>query len=132
MIDIEPLLFDEICTYIAVQYPNMRVENEIVAVPVELPCVCIEGSNNSIDTSTIDSGSNENYVNVDFEVRVYVNNVFGKRAKARGIMSYIDSWFISKGFIRQYTSFPSFDDGTKYQTICRYQGKTDGSTIYRR
>ena len=132
MIDIEIDIFDAICTCLATDYPSMRVENEIVAVPVSLPCACIEEISNSVDTSTIDSGSNENYANVDYEVRVYTNNSFGKRREGRDIMSTIDSWFINKGFIRTFTSFVSFDDGTKYQTISRYQGKTDGSTIYRR
>lgn len=132
MIDIEPNLFDEISEYIAAEYPDMRVENEIIMVPEVLPMVGIEEIHNSNDRSTIDSGSNENYVNVDYEVRVYVNPTVGKRRKSRGIMSYIDSWFIGKGFERINTSFISFDDGTKYQTICQYSARTDGETIYRR
>lgn len=132
MIDIEPMLYDELCGYISLQYPDIRVENEIVMVPAELPCICVEEISNSIDQPTIDSGSNENYVNVDYEVRVYTNNTFGKRRKSREIMAYIDQWFNDKGFIRMSTSFISFDDGTKYQTICRYSAKTDGETIYRR
>lgn len=132
MIDIEPNLFDEICEYIGNEYPELRVENEIIMVPEILPMVGIEEISNTNDRNTIDSGSNENYVNVDYEVRVYVNPTAGKRRKARGIMKYIDTWFINKGFERLNTSFISFDDGTKYQTICQYTGKTDGETIYRR
>ena len=132
MIDIEPTLFDELYTYITTEYTDMRVENEIIMVPVVLPMVAIEEISNATDRQTIDSSSNENYTNVDYEVRVYVDSVVGKRRKARGIMSYIDSWFIAKGFERLNTSFISFDDGTKCQTICQYTGKTDGQTIYRR
>lgn len=132
MIDIEAAVFDELCGHILQRYPNMRVENEITMTPAELPCVCVEEISNSADQSTIDSGSNENYVNVDYEVRVYVNNIFGKRRKGRDIMAHIDTWFQSRGFVRMSTSFISFDDGTKYQTICRYTARTDGNTIYRR
>ena len=132
MIDIEPNLFDEISEYIAAEYPDMRVENEIIMVPEVLPMVGIEEIHNSNDRSTIDSGSNENYVNVDYEVRVYVSLTAGKRRKAKDIMSYIDSWFIGHGFDRINTSFISFDDGVKFQMICQYTARTDGNTIYRR
>lgn len=132
MIDIEPTLFDEVCEYIATQYPDMRVENEIIMVPEVLPMVAIEEISNTIDRLTVDSGTNENYVNVDYEVRVYVSKSAGKRRKARNIMSYIDSWFIGKGFDRMNTSFIAFDDGVNFQTICQYSARTDGTTIYRR
>lgn len=132
MIDIEPILFDEVCEYIAAEYPDMRVENEIIMVPEVLPMVAIEEISNTTDRSTVDSGTNENYVNVGYEVRVYVSKSAGKRRKARDIMSYIDSWFIGKGFDRMNTSFIAFDDGVNFQTICQYNARTNGTTIYRR
>lgn len=132
MKDIEPLVFDEFCTYIFNEYPDMDVRNEIMMTPETFPMVCVEEISNTTDQTTIDSSSNENYVNVGYEVRVYVHPIHGKRRKAREIMSYADAWFISKGFIRTNTSFIFFNDGTKMQVICQYSAKTDGTTIYRR
>lgn len=132
MIDIEPDVFSELGEYIAGYYPNLKGENEILMNPTVLPCWCMEEISNTSDMMTADSHSNENYANVDYEVRVYVHPIFGKRREARKIMGHIDTWFINKGFDRINTSFIAFDDGTKFQVICQYAAKTDGKTIYRR
>lgn len=132
MKDIEPLVFDEFSTYILAEYPNMDIRDEILMTPETFPMVCVEEISNATDQTTIDSSSNENYANVGYEVRVYVNPISGKRRQARKIMAYADAWFINKGFIRINSSFIFFNDGTKMQFICQYTAKTDGETIYRR
>lgn len=132
MKDIEPDVFDEFCAYMHTQYPTMDIRNEILMTPETFPMVCLEEITNTIDRSTIDSSHNENYENVDYETRVYVHPVFGKRREAKEIMSYADSWFTNKGFERINSSFTFFNDGTKAQCINQYQAKTDGNTIYRR
>lgn len=133
MIDIEPQVFDEVCQEIWRTYPEMEVVNEIVMDVSTFPCVCIEEISNTVYRNGIDSGSVENYADVDYEVRVYVNNTFGKKRNARQIMSVVDNWFTAKGFIRRNNSFVQFDDGTKYQVISRYSGIVDhNETIYGR
>lgn len=133
MIDIEPQVFDEVCQEIWRTYPEMEVVNEIVMDVPTFPCVCIEEISNTVYRNGIDSGSVENYADVDYEVRVYVNNTFGKKRNARQIMSVVDNWFTAKGFIRRNQSFVQFDDGTKYQVISRYSGIVDhNETIYGR
>ncbi len=133
MIDIEPQVFDEVCQEIWRTYPEMEVVNEIVMDVPTFPCVCVEEISNTVYRNGIDSGSVENYADVDYEVRVYVNNTFGKKRNARQIMSVVDNWFTAKGFIRRNNSFVQFDDGTKYQVISRYSGIVDhNETIYGR
>lgn len=132
MIDIEPEVFNEAYEAITQVFPTMYVVNEIVLNPPTLPCVCIEEISNSVNQQTIDSGSNENWVNLDYEARVYVNNTSLKKKNARDIMTTVDEYFLAKGFIRTNSSFIGFDDGTKYEMICRYSCTANNDYIARR
>lgn len=132
MIDIEPEVFDECYRAVIAQYPTMYVVNEIVLNPPQLPCVCVEEISNAVNQRTIDSGSNENWVDLDYEARVYVNNTSAKKRNAREIMKVVDSYFLAKGFVRINSSFIGFDDGTKYEMICRYTCTANENYIARR
>lgn len=131
MIDIELEIYNEIYEYVTEEY-DIVVYDEIILAPEVFPCVCVEEINNTIKRSTIDSGSNENYVDVDYEVRVYSNKASGKKDEARRIFSKVDEWFINHGFVRIMQNPVTFDD-TKYRIIGRYTATVDkNQTIYRR
>lgn len=131
MIDIELDIYNEFYEHMT-EDSEITVYDEIILAPEEFPCVCIEEINNYVHQRSIDSGSNENYVNVDYEVRVYSNKATGKKDEARRIFAKADEWFTGKGFVRIMQNPASFED-TKYQIIGRYSATIDHNhTIYRR
>lgn len=132
MIDIEPEVFDGISEVLTALNPNMNINDELVLDPEEFPCVCISEINNSVYRNSIDSGSNENHVSVDYEFNVYSNKQFGRKTEAKLILSVIDQWMIRKGFVRIMSRPVDMDDGTKTRLIARYTAVTDGEYIYRR
>lgn len=133
MIDIEQDVYSSLYEYLMGVYPGLVVYDETILSPEELPCVCVEEIGNSVFQQSIDSGSNENHVVVDYEVRVYGNKVEGKKSEVKEIFSHVDGWFLNNGFIRMSTRPVTFDDSTKYQFIGRYTAVVDkNKTIYRR
>lgn len=133
MIDIENEVLTIIYNAVYPQYPTAKFESVLNLSPSAFPCVCVEEIGNTTNTASADSGSNERHANVTYEVNVLTNDVSGKKASAKRILSIIDSALVSRGFSRT-TYVPSgLDNGTKYRTLARYQASvSENQTIYRR
>ena len=133
MIDIFTDVFDALHTVLVAQYPNININDELILEPEHFPCVCIEEISNAVNPQTIDSGSNERHVNLDYEITVYSNAVCQRRRECREILQVIDNYLVGqKGFLRIMARPVDLDDGTKSRLIARYTCTTDGNYIYRR
>ena len=134
MIDIENEVFDRVATRVREQFPDIFMVGEYVSSPPSFPAASIVEMDNSIRETTVDSGSNENYANVMYEVNVYSNKTVGKKSECKTIIALIDKEMVDMGFVRStLTPVPNEYDSTIYRMVGRYRAavSTDHK-IYRR
>lgn len=134
MIDIENAVFSTVATKVRDQYPNISMAGEYVKSPSSFPAVSLVEMDNSVRTDTIDSGSNENHVNVMYEVNVYSNKTTGKKSECKAIIALIDKEMLALGFARAtLTPVPNMNDSTIYRMVGRYRATVSSDNqIYRR
>ena len=133
MIDIENEILTLIYNAVYTEYPTTKFESVLNLSPSTFPCVCAEEIDNTTRQSSRDSGSNERHANVTYEVNVLTNDVSGKKASAKRILSLIDDKMVSRGFSRVTYITSGLDNGTKYRVLARYQATVSkNQTIYGR
>ncbi len=134
MIDIESQVFGRVATRVREQFPNIFMVGEYVKSPSSFPAASLVEMDNSVRESTVDSGSNENHVNVMYEVNVYSNKTKGKKSECKKIMALIDEEMLAMGFVRvTLTPVPNEYDSTIYRMVARYRATVSSDhTIYRR
>lgn len=134
MIDIENQVFDRVAKRVREQFPNIFMTGEYVNSPASFPAASVVEMDNSIRDATIDSGSNENHVNVMYEVNVYSNKTTGKKSECKAIMALLDNEMTAMGFVRStLTPVPNEYDSTIYRMVARYRAAVSSNhTIYRR
>lgn len=133
MVDIENEVITLIYNAVHPTYSTCKFESVLNLSPSAFPCVCAEELDNVTRKATVDSGSNERHVNVTYEVNVITNDVSGKKATAKHILSLIDDTMLAHGFERITCQPISLDNGTKYRLLARYQASvSQNHTIYRR
>lgn len=134
MIDIENSVFHRVAPKVREKFPNIFLVGEYVKSPSSFPAASIMEMDNAIRTDTIDSGSNENHVNVMYEVTVYSNKTSGKKTECKEIMALIDEEFNAMGFQRvTLTPIPNEYDSTIYRMVARYKATVSSDfKIYRR
>ena len=122
MIDIENQVFDRVAKRVREQFPDIFMAGEYVNSPSSFPAVSLVEMDNSIRESTIDSGSNENHVNVMYEANVYSNKTTGKKSECKVIMALLDNEMTAMGFARvSITPVPNEYDSTIYRMVARYK-----------
>ena len=122
MIDIENTVFDRVVTKVREVFPNIFMAGEYVKSPPSFPAVSLVETDNITRADTVDSGSNENHVNVMYEVNVYSNKTVGKKSECKEIMALIDNELLTMGFSRStLTPVPNEDDSTIYRMVGRYR-----------
>lgn len=119
MINIENQIVTLVANKLTETYKNIEVSSEEDRVPSTFPFVSIIETDNYSYNSTVDSGSNENHVNVTYEVNVYSNKTSGKKSQAKKIMSIVDETLLNLGFSRNTLTPISMSDAT----ICRYTAR---------
>lgn len=134
MIDIENEVFDRVAKRVREQFPNIYMVGEYVKSPRSFPAVFLMEMDNAPLESTIDSGSNENHVNVMYEVNVYSNKTTGKKSECKAIIALIDQEMTAMGFVRStLTPVPNEYDSTIYRMVGRYRAAVSSDhKIYRR
>lgn len=134
MIDIENQVFDRVAAKVREQFPDIFMVGEYVKSPSSLPAASLMEMDNAIRTSTVDSGSNENHVDVMFEANVYSNKISGKKSECKKIMAIIDTEMIAMGFVRStLTPVPNEYDSTIYRMVGRYRATVSADhKIFRR
>lgn len=134
MINIENEVFNRVATRVREVFRNIFVVGEYVKSPPSFPAVSLAEMDNSIRIETIDSGSNENHVNVMYEVNVYSNKTAAKKSECREIIGVIDEEMLAMGFSRvTMTPVPNENDSTIYRMVGRYRATvSSNNTIFRR
>ena len=134
MIDIERLVFTRVAAVVRKQFPNIFITGEYVNSPSSFPAVSLVEMDNSIRESTVDSGSNENHVNVMYEVNVYSNKTTGKKTECKEIIALIDNEMTAMGFVRStITPVQNEFDSTIYRMVARYKATVSvNHKIFRR
>lgn len=133
MIDAENAIFTKVATALRSAYSGILVQGRTTFAPSSFPCVCIEEADSYSYRKTRDTGSNENHVQVMYEVNVFSNKEAGAKGECKQIFSTIDGIMNGLGFTRTSKIPVAMDDATKYRLNGRYQAVigTD-HTIYRR
>lgn len=134
MIDIENEVFDRVAKRVREQFPNIFMTGEYVKSPSSLPASSLVEVDNSTRISTVDSGSNENHVDVMYEANTYSNKKTGKKTECKEIMALIDMEMIAMGFERvSLTTVPNESDSTIYRMVGRYRATVSSDhKIFRR
>ena len=133
MINIENKVNTIVYNAVSPSYPNAKFESGLNLSPSVFPCICVEEIGNTTRKSSIDSGSNENHADVEYEINIFTNDMSGKKQAAKKILALIDTAMIAKGFARTTYIPNGLDHGTKYRLLVRYQATVDKQNrIYRR
>ena len=134
MIDIENEVFDRVAKRVREQFPDIFMVGEYVKSPSSFPAVSLMEMDNAPLESTVDSGSNENHVNVMYEVNVYSNKTTGKKSECKTIIALIDQEMTAMGFVRStLTPVPNEYDATIYRMVGRYRAAVSSNhKIFRR
>lgn len=133
MIDVENEIFTRIATVLREKFPDAFITGEKVAAPKSYPCVSIEEADNYSHNSSQDSGSNENYANLMYEVQVFSNKANGKKSQCKEIFAVCDGEFLKMGFTRTMKQPIPMDDAISYQLFGRYEAViSTNKTIFRR
>lgn len=137
MIDIENEIFTKIADALHAAYPDPNedtngifVTGEYVNAPSSFPAVSvIEMDNASSDWDT----SGETHAQVMYEVNIYSNLRYGKKAQCKAIAQIIDRIFDRYNFSRMMLQpIPNVNDSTIYRMVGRYRAKVDNNeNIYR-
>ena len=134
MINIENIVFDRVVARVRERFPDIFMTGEYVNSPPSFPAASLVEMDNSTHIETIDSGSNENHVNVMYEANVYSNKTYGKKTECREILALIDEEMLMMGFARvTLTPVPNENDSTIYRMVARYSAVVSSKhEIYRR
>lgn len=134
MINIENEVFDRVATRVREVFPDIFMAGEYVKSPPSFPAVSLVEMENGTRSETIDSGSNENHVNVMYEVNVYSNKTVGKKSECKEIIALINEEMLAMGFSRStLTPVPNEYDSTIYRMVGRYRAAVSSDNkIYRR
>lgn len=105
MIDVENQIYTSVATALKSAFDGINVQGVITYAPSKFPTVCIEEFDNYALRYTRDSGSNENFVQVAYEVDVYSNKVPGGKEECKKIFGVADKTLQDMGFTRTSKTF---------------------------
>lgn len=133
MKDIEATLFTEIATDLRKEFPGIVVTGEYTNAPAKFPYASIVEADNYIDSRFLDSGSEEKFARLMYEVNVYSNKEGMKKSECRMILNFIDKMMYLRNFTRiSMNPVPNLEDAKIYRLNARYEGVTDGNMTFRR
>lgn len=134
MIDIENEVFSFVSKAVRAKYPKIYMTGEYIKVPPSFPCVFLIEADNQSYRNTRSTDSNENHVQVVYEVDVYSNKKTGRKSECKAIIALIDSLMNEIGFTRSLlTPVPNEEDATVYRMVARYRAiVSKDKVIYRR
>lgn len=133
MIDVESRIFTEIATALRTEFPGIVVTGEYTSAPAKFPYASIVEADNYIDSRYLDSGDEEKFARLMYEVNVYSNKQGTKKSECREILNFIDKMMYSRNFTRiSMTPVPNLEDAKIYRLSARYEGVTDGETMFRK
>lgn len=133
MIDMESAIFTKLATALRTEYPDVTVVGEYLNAPPKFPFVSIVEADNYADTRYLDGGGEEKYARILYEVNVYSDKAGTKKSECRKLLKRIDAMLHGMNLVRiSMNPVPNLEDATIYRLNARYEGVTDGETIYRK
>lgn len=134
MIDIENEIFSTVSEAVRKKYPKIYMTGEYIKVPPSFPCISLVEADNQIYRNTRTTESNENHVQVLYEVNVYSNKKTGRKTECKTIIALIDDLMLKLGFTRTLLQpIPNEEDATIYRMVARYRAiVSKEKVIYRR
>lgn len=133
MVDIESQVFTKIATALRKEFTGIFVTGEYVNAPAKFPFVSIVEADNYTDSRFLDTADQERYARLMYEVNVYSNKEGTKKSECRKILNFIDKMMYSWNFTRiSMTPVPNLEDAKIYRLNARYEGVSDGETMYRK
>lgn len=134
MIDVENEIYSIVSKAVRSKYPKIYMAGEYIKVPPSFPCVSLIEADNQVYRNTRTTDSNENHVQVIYEVDVYSNKKTGRKSECKTILALIDTLMINLGFTRTIlTPVPNEEDATVYRMVARYRAiVSKEKIIYRR
>jgi len=133
MIDIENAVYTKVFDALRKVFPTLYITADPIAIPSEYPCASIYEADNYSYDKTQDSNSNENHVNVMYELYVFSNKATGRKTECKNIFKVADDVLLKTGFTR-ISKTPILDsDGKDYRLVGRYSAVVSkNKEIYRR
>lgn len=133
MIDIENAVYTKVYDTLKKVFPDLYITADPVAIPSEYPCASIYEADSYSYDKTQDSASNENHVNVMYEVYVFSNKTSGRKTECKNIFKVADEVLLAMGFTRT-SKTPILDpNGKDYRLVGRYTAVVSkNKEIYRR
>ena len=120
MIDIENQIYTAVYDALAATDFDADCKSDLSIAPSHFPCVYIVEADNYTHTQSIDSASNENYVNVMYEVHCYTNDTQGKKTICKAIFAVVDDTLRQLGFTRLSRTSLTQNETTLYRLVGRY------------
>lgn len=120
--DIEADVFHAVAETLSAKYENISVYSEYVHVPESFPSVSIIESDNSTFLQALDS-EGSHHSQLMYDVNVYSNLAYGRKAQAKEIMQAIDKKMQELGFVRlskQPLTLPNVETSI-YRMEARYR-----------
>lgn len=128
MIDIE----SEIVTLIKEAVSDVSVTTDSSFNPSKFPCVNITEDDNSVYNRTIDSGSNENHVEVAYAINIYSNKIKKAKEQCRELLETVDELLLKLGFCRKTLHWFQLNESTITRVTALYTAViSQDKTIYR-
>ena len=133
MIDIERQVYTPIAAALREQFSGITVSGEYVNAPSKFPYASIIEQDNYTTSGHMDSGDEERFATVMYEVNVYSDKAGSKKSVCREIMCFIDKMLYAQNFTRiSLSPVPNLENGTIYRLNARYRAETDGTNLYRK
>lgn len=131
--DCENEVFDRLYESIVAEFPDADISSDVVRVPSSFPHVSIV-MNDTYDVAELkDSGNENNFSSVAFEINVYSNKTSGKKSECKKIVDVINREMSAMNFTKTaQTPVLNMDDYSIYRIVSRYNAVTDDGHFYRR
>ena len=133
MIDYENEVFTALAERLRSEVEGITVDSVPNYAPSSFPHANIVEADNYAYRASQDTASNENHVNVMYEITAYSNRQGAKKRECKKIISVCDAVMDELGFTRTGLTPVTIDEGSKMRMVARYTaviGKN--GLIYRR
>lgn len=134
MIDIENKIYTGIVKELRLKVSkNISTSSEMFNAPPSFPHVSICEENSYPLKSTMDSNSNENHDVVLYDINIYSNKPKGYKQELKNILSVIDDYLFSIGFVRLSKDNTPVNSNSLHRMTLRYEAVVSkDNKIYRR
>lgn len=121
MIDIENYVYTEVRNAVLAAFPATDVSSEYVENPAAFPHVCLEMTENSVDSRSMTAQKREFAASQIFTANVYANSSTAK-TDAKILADIVDETMQRLGFRRSMYFRTPNEDRTIYRLTMRFNG----------